>query len=370
MRRFLAFLGLLAALLLLPASSRAQVTGAAPTPIYVGSQRPPMQFTTGAVYQRYEGDEATLAQLTIPVAFFVPVQRGLGLSVRLAAISAEGDGLSSVFGPADAQAALSYHRALGAGSAVGSLSVNLPFGDAALSGGQRSTAFLIGQGFYDFHVPTLGQGFNVAPGLIYAFPVGERLALGAGISYQYRGPFEPRRGSDDAYDPGDEVLLTAGLDYRLAEGSTFALDVSYVRYGEDVFEDLAYTPGDAVAVTVQWASALGEHAVRVLGRARHRADSTIPPETAALLGLDATIPTQGRLLGHARFRLGPRLHFGALAQGRYYAESEVFAERMLFDVGVVPEYEVYPGLALTARLGATLGDFQGVEAGLGLAWGL
>jgi hypothetical protein len=370
MNRSLALLALSAVLLTVPVAPRAQVAEEGNTLLYVGTRRPPVQVTTGAVYQRYEDDDVDLAQLVVPFTAFVPVMPDVGLSVRAWYASADGSEIASLSGIADAQVALSYHRAVGTGSVVGSLSVNLPSGDAAMAAEEVETAFLIGQGFYDFHVPTLGQGFNVAPGLTYAFPVGERLALGAGASYQYRGSFEPRSDVDDAYDPGDELLLTAGLDYRLAEASTLALDASYVHYGDDAFGDLTYTPGDAFAVTAQWTGAAGAHEVRVLGRARHRTDSTIPPETAALLGLDAAIPTQARLLGHVRFGLGPRFHLGALAQGRYYAESEVFAEKTLFDVGVVPEYEVYPGLTLNARLGATLGDLQGVEAGAGLAWGL
>ena len=370
MNRFLKPFSLLFVPFLILSAPRAQVVDGSGTPLYIGSQRVPVQFTVGGIAQRYEDGDADLQQLAIPFTAFVPVMRDVGLSVRAWYASSEGSDVAPLSGLADAQLALSYHRALGAGSAVGSLSVNLPSGNAAIAPAKAETAFLIGQGFYDFRLPTLGQGFNVTPGLTYALPLGARLAFGLGASYQYRGPFEPRADSDTEYDPSDEVLVTAGLDYRLTDASSLSLDGSFVHYEEDTWGDLAYTTGDAFSATAQWAATLGLHEVRVLGRVRHKTESTIPPETALLLGLDAAIPNQGRLLGHARLRLSERFRLGAFTQGRYYAASEVFEEKALFDVGVLPEYEMGQGIALTGQLGATLGDLQGFELGVGLSWGL
>jgi hypothetical protein len=324
----------------------------------------------GIVYQHYEDDDLQLSQLTIPFTALVPLTPALGLSLRTVYASTDGDDLAAFFGMADAQAALSYYRTLGAGSAVASLAVNLPVGTAVATREEVETAYLLGLGFFDFRVPSFGQGLNVTPGLTYAFPVAPNLALGVGASYQYRGDFEPRAFAAETYDPGDEVLLTAGLDYGLGEASTLALDATYVHYGEDRFGDLAYTTGDAFLATAQWTGPVGAHEARVLGRVRLKGESSAPPETLLLLGPDATIPTQARLLGHVRFRLGERVRLGALAQGRYYDETEVSTAKTLFDLGVLPEYELTPGLVLNARLGATLGDFRGGEVGAGLTWGL
>jgi hypothetical protein len=374
MNRLLTALALPAVLLVLATAPRAQGPGEAETPLFLagaeGLPAYPMRFAAGAVYQRYDDDGTDLTLITVPFTTFFDLAQDLSLSVRAAFASADGTDMASYFGFADAQAAMSYLRPLGAGSAVAGLAVNLPTGVAGATPAEAETAFLLGQGFYDFRLPSLGQGFNIAPSLTYAFPMGERLALGLGASYQFRGPFQPRRFSDDTYDPGDELLLTAGLDYRLAEASTLALDLSYVRYGEDEWEGLAYRTGDAFAATAQWNAALGAHEGRVLGRVRLKGESDFPEETLALFAPDAAIPSLGRLLGHVRFRFGPHLRLGALAQGRYYDASEVFEERVLFDAGVLPEYEVAPGLWLTGRLGATLGDFKGIEAGAGLSWGL
>lgn len=358
----------------LPAAPQAQPADEGSAPFYVegapAAVASPMRFTAGAVYQQYDDDDVDLAVLSVPFTTSFSLTRALSLGVRASFVSADGADQASYFGYADTQAALSFQQTFGGTSAVASLSVNLPTGVEGATPQEAETAFLIGQAFYGFRLPTLGQGYNVAPGLTIAFPVSSGLAVGVGASYQYRGPFEPSRLSDAEYDPGDEVLLSAGFDARLGAASTVALDATYVAYSEDTFEGFAYTTGDAFMVTAQWTAGLGGHDVQLLGRARVRGETSIPPETLALLGPDATVPTQGRLLGHARFRFGDRLRFGVRAQGRYYEESEVFSAKTLFDVGVVPEVQVAPGLWLNGRVGGTVGDLQGFDVGAGLAWGL
>ena len=360
----------LLAVLLTPILPAAQPAGGTTDGLYLTNEQPPVQVSTSALFQYFEEGDTTLTQLTMPLAVFVAPHPRLGLSMRVAATSIEGDQLTSVFGPADAQAALSYLLPLGAASAVASVAANLPFGEAALSRSERSTAFLLGQNFYDFRLPSVAQGFNVAPGLTVAVPLNARVAVGAGVVYQVRGSFEPLRFDESEYDPGDELLVTAGLDVRLGEEGSVALDGSYIYYTEDTFGDLAYTTGDAVAVTAQWSGPVGAHRARLLGRVRHKAESEIPPEVGAFLGLDATVPTQGRVLGEVRFDLSPRLALGTFVQGRHYTESEAFSAKTLVDAGLAPEYLVGRGLTITGRLGATAGSFWGAHGGVGARWSL
>src|SRR5690606_13491395 len=108
------------------------------------------------------------------------------------------------------------------------------------------------------------------PGVTYALPLGERLAVGLGVGYQHRTPFRPRAGLDDDYDPGDELLLTGGLDYRLSPATALSLDLTYAAIGTDTSGDLAYASGDAVAVTARLRSAWRRHDVHLLGRFRSK----------------------------------------------------------------------------------------------------
>lgn len=363
MRRLLA---LSLALLAAGAPTAQPTAGGAATPLYTGAERPPAQVSLSTLYQRVEGDGVELSQLSVPLGLFLPITRDLGFSLNAYYAASDGPDMAGVDGFADAQAALSYRVPVGAGSAVLSVGVNAPGGGAALTAEKAETAFLIGQGFYAFRLPTLGQGFNVAPGVTYAVPVGERVVLGVGALYQVRGPFEPRAEIDDAYDPGDEVLLTGGADVQIAPGASLALDVTYIGYGTDEWVGQSYQTGDAVAVTARWAQAVGPHEVVVLGRVRRKAETEVPPETAAFLAADAAVPTQGRVLASARLRLSPAVRLGVAAQGRYYDASDVFSEKALVDLLLTPEVAVSRGAALVGRLGGTLGDIQGLEAGAGV----
>ncbi|NNF57738.1 MAG: hypothetical protein HKN04_05805 [Rhodothermaceae bacterium] len=369
MKRSLPWLSLLIVLLVsFPVLQAQGPGGGAGSPLYVGSQRAPIQVSSLMLYQRFEDDD--LSQLTLPLAVFVPVSSNLALSLRTGYASADGSGMTELSGLADAQVALSYHQAIGLGGLVASVSANLPSGESSLTQEQAATAFLVGQSFYGFRLPSLGQGFNVSPGLTWAAPLGEAHAVGVGVAYQYRGAFEPRSGINDRYDPGDELLLTVGLDHRLNPASAFALDLTYVHYQADEWRGVTYETGDAIALTGQWASTTGPLDVQILGRVRRKAGSTLPPEASTLLGLDATVPIQGRVRGHLRYQVGSRFRIGAWLQGRHYVASEAFRQRTLYDVGLLPELDVFPGLTLLGRLGGTVGTLQGLEAGFGFSWSM
>ncbi len=100
-------------------------------PLYIGSQRMPVQVRATAAYEQYDDDHGKLSQLTLPLVVTLPLARNLGLTIHTQYVSAEGDSLAGIDGLADTQLGLSYYRALGAGSAVVTLGVNVPSGQRA-----------------------------------------------------------------------------------------------------------------------------------------------------------------------------------------------------------------------------------------------
>ena len=359
---FSAFCGL-ALLALAPEGAWAQGTDG----LYIGSQRAPIHVRATAVYERYEDDHASLSQLSLPVAVSLPLARNLGLTVQSQFVTTEGDSLASVSGPADTQLGLSYFAPLGPGSAVLTLGANLPSGQRELGLAEAETAFLVGQAFYGFSLPALGQGASVAPGVTYALPVGEHLALGLGVAYQYRAPFRPRADLADEYDPGDELLLTGGLDLRMSPASTLSLDLTYASIATDTWGDFTYDAGNAVAVTAQARTRWGRHELHLLGRYRSR--GTDERAVNVGFGADSAIPAQGRAFADVRFRLAESLRLGVLLQARHYAASDYFPEsKVIADVGVHPEVRLLPQLALVGRARFSFGDVSGLALGGGIAW--
>ena len=86
---------------------------------------------------------------------------------------------------------------------------------------------------FRFSLPVYGQGFTGTTGFAFAFPVIERVILGAGAYYIYRAPYYPlqyvysyegqggvlEQGDlwNNKYKPGDEVSGHIGLDAQIGD---------------------------------------------------------------------------------------------------------------------------------------------------------
>ena len=354
--------------------------------LYIGSQRPPVRVTVIGGFQRYSGvlsepmtglpdaPEVSVSEFTAPLTIFAPLARNVGFSLRSSFTSVTGDAPSdappsaesttSVRGLTDTQAALSYFTPLGPGSAVVNVSANIPSGTSGLEPDEAVAAFLVGQNFYGFRSPSLGQGFNVAGGLTYAFPAGDALVIGLGASYQRRGSYNPVAGAND-YDPGDEILLTGGFDYGLSRASSLALDVTYAIYSADTFGDFEFQSGNALSVTAKWAGEVGGRSAGLLGRFRTKGATDYLQNVTSP---DLVIPTQVRLRANVQVVGIEQFGLGLFAQGRTYAASDLFDAKALFDFGVTPSYRLLPNATLLTRAAVTFGDLSGFEVGGGLAW--
>lgn len=333
--------------------------------------RLPTRVTAEVVYQQVLDDPAladssSLRQVSVPLVVIAPVAAGVDVSLRTAYASSSRDGIEAASGFADAQVALTVRRPVGGGEVAVGLAATVPAG-GGLSAEQAATAFLAAQEFYAFTSPALRRGPSVSPSLSVAVPVGPSLVVGGGAAYRLRTEFEPRVGLADAYNPGDEITLTAGVDALLANGSTVAVDGFYVRYGTDTLGDFEYTTGDAFGVSAAWSGLVGRMPAGVFAAARQKAESDVDGATQARLGVNTAVPMQGRLVGTLRARLGPALVADVSVGARYYAESEAYASRTLVDVRLVPAYRVAEGVAVLGRLGGTVGSFTALEAGLGLS---
>lgn len=348
--------------------------GAQPGEFFLTAQRQPVQVSVSSLYQRYQDDAQLIEQVSFPLFVIVPIGSRLGLSVSAGGgaaggTEAEGEALERLAGFADAQVGLSYHQRIGGGSIVANLGANLPSGKRELSPQEFATSILLSQNFYDFRLPTMGQGFSIAPGFIVAFPVGERLAVGGGVAYQVKGAFTPISTAAAEYDPGDELVLTGGLDVRLAETAALSADLSYTRYGADAFGgESYYEAGDRVMAILQYLSYQGFNELRVLARYSSRARGTLPSVGGGLVTEEQrTVPDQGRLSISYRRRTNRAMYLGLLVQGRFYDETAAFSQKQLLDLGFLPELRITEEASLVTRFIYTLGSFSGLEAGVGLS---
>jgi len=347
--------------------------------LYLSSQQPPVRISIGALYQSYSNDDSDISEFSIPVSMSVPLGRSLGLSLIANQASATGDNLESVSGLSDVQVGLSYYQSVGKGSIVFSFGANLPSGKRELTTDEFETSIFLSQHFYNFRVPGFGQGFNLSPGIVVAFPVSENVVFGVGASYQLKGSYKPQEGMQDDYTPGNEILFTGGFDVRAGRTSNLSADVTFTLYDSDTLGDLdIYSSGNKLTATVQWLSYLRVNVLRLVARYRSPAKSSRPAVLGVANEALRTLPTQLWLLGSYRHQLSPTLHVGVLAQARLFGEtdapagitpfgSEFFESKTLFDIGLTPELALSDNVALRVRFLYTLGDFTGFETGGGLA---
>ena len=339
-----------------------------PSALYADADRQPIRISMEGVYQRFSNDDENISEFSVPLSFRFPFGDQIAFSLQTNYATVSGSDIESVSGIGDVQAVASYFQPVGAASLVFSIGLNVTTGNSALTFEEFRTSALAAQTAYDLRVPTFGQGIRVAPAVTYAFPVGERVALGVGASYQYRGPYEPLEDLPDLYDPGEEVLLTAGADLEVTPTSSFSIDLSLGLNGTDTFgteaNEQTFEPGNTVAATAQYHILLGFHEVRAVAHYRARGTGALPE---AAVDAETAVPNQIQFFTDARFALTPTFDLGARARLRFYGESAIFDEsQTLFDVGVLPAVMVTERVGLMGRFVYTLGSFSGFTVGGGL----
>ena len=338
------------------------------TNLYVGSENRPIRITTGTVYQQYADEDRQLSQVAFPISVFVPVVRNLGFSVMTTPvlIEADADSLASVSGINDTQAALSYFQNIGAGSVVLSMTANLPSGKKELTVEEFNTMALVSQDFYNFGVSVLGQGFNLSPGLTIAYPVNDNVAIGIGASYQMKGGFKPVLNTDSTFTPGDELLITGGVDVRVGRAWALSSNVSYITYQEDLSGNTSiFESGDQVFVSMQLLGNIGTNQLRLLARYRSKAKSLLPVGNNVATA-PRTVPEQIHFAGTYRIQIQDGLQATILGRVGHYNETDFFSAKTRFDVGAVQQYAFTEVIGANFRFIYTFGSFPGVEVGGGL----
>lgn len=334
--------------------------------LYIGSAQRPVQISAGTVYQQYSDEDRQLSQIAFPFRAYIPVGRGVGVSLLTTPVLVNADSLASVSGFTDAQVAVSFFQNIGSGSLVLSLSSNLPSGKRELTEDEFATMALLSQDFYGFGVPVLGQGFNLAPGITIAYPINNNFVIGAGASYQLKGDFKPVQNMLDSFTPGDELMITGGFDVRVGSMWAVSANVSYITYQEDELGDVSiFESGDQAFMALQLLGNLGTNQLRVSTRFRTKAKSVLPVADGVVTA-PRTIPRQFQFGATYRIRIQDTIQATILGRVGYYDSTDFFTEKTRFDVGAIQDYSFTDTVGASLRFVYTFGSFPGVELGGGI----
>lgn len=337
------------------------------TPVNLTSRQAPVQISMMALYQSYEEDSLKIEQLSIPITITAPLGRRLNVTLSARQGNATGDDLESLSGLSDAQLTLGYATPLGSSSLAISLGLNLPSGKQELTAEEFQTLILISQTAFDFRTPSLGQGFGFSPGFTLALPVSENLVLGLGASYRVRGGFKPVDGMEEDYTPGNELLLTTGLDTRLGSTTSLSIDATFAQYAADKLgDDQVFEAGSKTTFLALIRHVMGFNDVRLLGLYRAREKSSQLGGSALNSMPVQTIPNEFMVHVSYGLRMNARLRLRLQVEGRFFDETPAFQARDVFDIGILPTYRLSRESSFVARVIYTTGTITGIEGGAGL----
>jgi hypothetical protein len=344
-------------------AAQAQVEGGAKA---LTSRERPARIVLKPTYQRFEEGGQTVTQWSIPLVAVVPFGDRWKATLRGSGASAGGEDLQTLSGLADVRVGLSYAQPIGEGSLVVNANVNAPTGKAELTPGEFETARLLSRNFFQFRVPSFGQGLGAGTGATWAVPVTESVVIGIGGAFRYHGSYTPTAGQDADYDPGEEGRITGGVDVRLGKRSALSADGSFYVYGTDTVGGVdEFEAGNQFAVRVQYLREEQVQSVRIVGYYRNQEKSTLPIRDEADRTLQV-LPTRGLLRGEYRRQLARSLALHVSVAGRWYDETVGEESKTLATLGVEPRFSVGDRFQVAPRGAYTAGDVSGFEGGIGL----
>lgn len=345
---------------------RAQSDG--PTNLHERPTAPKAYIQTGTVFQShsigFESGDRTISQIAIPLFVAVPVHRDVSVSLRTVYASGTLKDVGTISGIADAQLGVNYRQMFGPAELVASLGIGLPLGSAELEGDELLVAALLNRPEFAFSVPGLRQGLRFAPGFTLAVPIEQTAVFGLGISYQLRQGYKPFTGFDEQYIPGNELLLTAGLDILYGSSSRLSMDAAFVFYGTDEFAQNTLEPGSRFVGTLHVVEGIGQQQLYLRARYASRGEG--------MVGLD---PFRADVSDEVSLHLGGNFVFpddiglGIALGARYLGDFEELGEatssipgllaladhQLLFDLTVAPSVRVSPEVRLNGLFGYYLG---------------
>jgi len=179
---------------------------------YVISQK--AKLTLLSSYQLWQTDNDDISEFSVPIKLYYPFSRFLSFSISGQQVYASGDNYADLSGLSDAQINCSYF--LENANLVLNSGINIPSGKKKLTIEEFEISRILSLSYYNFRLPGFGQGLNLNFGATWAFPVSRNVVIGLGGSYQFKGSYKPLSDMEFDYNPGDEVLLTAGLDMAIS----------------------------------------------------------------------------------------------------------------------------------------------------------
>ncbi len=332
-----------------------------------------MRLTPVMQFWRLQG-HPNFSEFSTVIFSRMPLQNNLSLSMQLGQATIGGE-ITGLQGITDLQSILTYH--FRESNTTLNLGFNLPTGKKSLTRDEFSTSSIISRNPFSLQVPNFSQGWNISSGITRAFPVTEKLVLGGGISFLLKRKYKPLADMDE-YDPGNELLLTFGADYRLNSTSTLSGDLLWNRYGTDrLGGEKIFDPGFKLALITRYRKYIrfDELSVTMILRIRGKSDLVIDGQLVT--EEQKTLPNQLEFRGQYRQRINPKLYIRYMTEFQFYQVTpNPYSGSRLLGVGILPTLKFSPVsdlfVIIRYRLGYIREGFRvrGYEIGIGTEFNL
>lgn len=307
--------------------------------------------------QHYSIDHKSFSEFSIPIQGYYPVNRELSVSFNTSRANVSGEGYKNYGGLSDLQLRFNYFKE--DKNLVYNLGINLPTGKNELSLEEYNTSTVLSLNQLNFRVPVLGQGFNLAPGITWAYPVNDNLVIGLGASYQFKSSFKPIKIMDEKYNPGNELLFTGGFDYKLDETATISTDLILTTYGKDkVGKEEIFASGKKFVFYAQYKKNIDHHKLLVHIRYRSKGKNRLAEAGSLIEEEKKTSPNQKELAGYYQHYYSKDITTGFLLEWRSFEKTAVWNGLRVIGLGVFSQITMSPKYKIPFQLKYYRGKFS------------
>ncbi|HYL55779.1 MAG TPA: hypothetical protein VEU73_09405 [Gemmatimonadales bacterium] len=178
----------------------------------------------------------SVSQWSLPLVVAAPLGRRLSVDLTTRYASAKVESFSgaraTLSGFTDTQVRFLY--TMNRDRLVGSLSFNLPTGQATVDSNEFRVAGAIGGNYLSFPVPNFGTAFGVTGGVAYAQHVGT-WNVGLSSSLRYLSTYKPFVNNPLSYNPGVEGRFRIGADRLFGQASRLLLGLTVSTFSTDTY---------------------------------------------------------------------------------------------------------------------------------------
>lgn len=308
----------------------------------------------GVSFESWKAKDNKVTEMSVPVMFIYPVRPKMSLYAMTSPVSSnlEAGEKYSLSGLSDLK--WGGHYLTMNDRLLITLGMNLPTGKHALKVEEYSVASALSVPAFNFRTPTLGQGFDVQLGANSAIEMGSWV-LGYGACYLMKGKFVPLKEYEEAYNPGDEVTLTAGVDKNssiLGKEMQIRGDVLYTLYFDDTWGGKkVFKSGSRILIQLLSQFKLGSYDAGLFVRERIKGKNTTGSgKTYATERLNSNA-NQFEVQGWAWLSSGHNMRLKGLIEVKLYSDSDYrTGGANLVGVGGGGRFRLSPKLAFNGDL--------------------